>query len=64
MLLLTDPIELIWGIAGLLKASLWDEPSSMLGDDRHPNRSQRNLGQLDVLQAKGNPDNREEAGQG
>lgn len=64
MLLLTDPIELIWGIAGLLKASLWDEPSSTLRDDRHPNRSQCNLGQLDVLQAKGNPHNREEAGQG
>ena len=55
MLLLTDPIELIWGIAGLLKAFLWDEPSSTLGDDRHPDRSQCNLGQLDVLQAKGIP---------
>ena len=64
MLLLTDPIELIWGIAGLLKASLWDEPSSTPRDDCHPDRSQRNLGQLDVLQAKGNPHNRQEAGQG
>jgi len=64
MPLLTDPIELIWGIAGLLKASLWDEPSSTLRNDRHPNGSQGNQRQLDVLQPKGNAHNRQEASQG
>lgn len=64
MLLLTDPLELIWGIAGLLKASLLDEPSSTLRNDRHADGSQGDQRQLDVLQAKGNSHNREEAGQG
>jgi hypothetical protein len=58
VLLLTDPLELIWGIAGLLKASLLDEPSSTLRNDRHADGSQGDQRQLDVLQAKGNSHNR------